>query len=195
MYTAIRNGNLEEVKNYTIKDSNMLHYACLYNQFEIVKYLVENGININGKTSQNNNALINAYKCGNHDIVKYLILKGIDLNNINSENCTILDYYLLRNNFKIIELLLQRNAKNHNTKEFQEVGTILSLCKEYLCIEYDYKLVKLLVRYDYMHNFTYPKDNYILNDLLKERYNMIYNNFNFKEINLNNIIMKKIDNY
>ena len=60
-------------------------------QLEIVKYLVEQGANINARSSYNTTALMEAAYKGNFEIVKFLVQNGADVNIKNNDNKTALD--------------------------------------------------------------------------------------------------------
>lgn len=80
-----------------------------------------------------------------------------------------------------IELLLKYNAKN----------IVKIYLDKYFCDRDDNLLVKLLVRYDATDNFNITID---YSDLLKQRNYDITHYMNFKEIQLNKIILKFIKN-
>ncbi|ORY27424.1 ankyrin [Neocallimastix californiae] len=53
--------------------------ACQFNKFEIAKYLLESGIDINDKTIYEANALILAAHSKNIELIKYLVSNGVDV--------------------------------------------------------------------------------------------------------------------
>lgn len=75
---------------------------------EVVKYLIENGADINAKDSNGDNLLMIALEYRELDIVKYLLEKGANVNIKNNEGKTVLD---LARNEDIKELLRKAGAK------------------------------------------------------------------------------------
>ena len=96
LFDAIRDDDFDKVKTLitdsnidintkTDKGKNALMYACDIGNgnLELVKYLVEKGIDINAKDNDGETALFKSYE--NFDISKYLIEKGLDINAKNDE--------------------------------------------------------------------------------------------------------------
>ena len=73
--------------NYEDKNGNSyLHLAILYKQEEIIKSLIEKGININKKNKEGNTALHFAYIKNDKQIINILEENGIDTNIVNIHN-------------------------------------------------------------------------------------------------------------
>ena len=94
---AIEAGDIETVKelilsgtvdiNDTSSFSPFLPEAASFNQYEIAKFLIENGININEKdTHTDSSALSKAVIEGNLEMVKLLCESGAELDTSTSEN-------------------------------------------------------------------------------------------------------------
>lgn len=115
----------------------------------------------------------------NLPIIKYLIKKGGNINDTYL-NATLLDIVLSNNHYEIdLDILLS------NIEYFLELGIKNNIKEIYNNID----ILKILVNHDVINNFIIDKN---INNLLKERYNVICNNFYFKENNLNNIIINYI---
>ena len=66
---------------------NCLHWAIANRSFELVKYLVDNGAEINAKVGTDKNQSIHiAASAGCFEIVNYLIEKGAEVNCRNKKN-------------------------------------------------------------------------------------------------------------
>ncbi|WP_054849042.1 ankyrin repeat domain-containing protein [Vulcanisaeta sp. JCM 14467] len=100
---AVKNGDLSKVidlikagANVNVKDPTYgmtpLHYAVLGNRLDIVKYLIENGADINARDNTGKTPLHFAAKNGYLDIVKYLIENKADINVKDNIGKTPLDY-------------------------------------------------------------------------------------------------------
>ena len=73
--------------DYQDKEGNTyLHLAVLSQQEEIIKSLIEKGININKQNKEGNTALHFAYMINDNSIINILLDNGIDKNILNKEN-------------------------------------------------------------------------------------------------------------
>ena len=77
--------------------NSYLHLAILFKQEEIVKLLIEKGININKKNKEGNTALHLAYLKNDKNIINILEENGIDTNILNNNNKLAEE---MNNNFK-----------------------------------------------------------------------------------------------
>ena len=130
---AAKKGDFEELKRLLKKGAyieakvkygrsfyNALLWASKNNHFEIIKFLVEHGADINsGKNSAVNTPLINAVRSKRFDIVKYLVSKGADVNNKLIEKSTaLINAVYPAESFEIVQFLVERgadvNAMNNN---------------------------------------------------------------------------------
>jgi ankyrin repeat protein len=132
------------------KNSNVALFEAIQNQdFETVKLLVENGMDIHKKKGKIT-PILQSIRIRNANIVKYLLDKGCDPNKLNSEGISYLLESLICKNFHYSKLLIEYgseiNIKDNNG------NSPLYYAIKYRRIE----LVKLLVQ-------TNPKlDNFIL---------------------------------
>ena len=96
VHDAIRVGDIETVKEMISSGtvdvnefdgiSSFLHRAATYNQIEIAKFLIENGIDINMLDHTGTSALINAVIKGNLEMVKLLCESGAELDSSDPDN-------------------------------------------------------------------------------------------------------------
>jgi ankyrin repeat protein len=84
---CIRSSDVTEIENQLPKDgvsshstfgSSPLHFACLSNSFQIVKYLVSNGADVNARNENGETPLHFAAKQSSKEIVQYLVDHGAD---------------------------------------------------------------------------------------------------------------------
>jgi ankyrin repeat protein len=172
-YSLNMNGRLSLVKylvedlhvNIELQDTSRksaLIYAAKNNNFDILKYLVDQNANVNVKDDSGNTALIYSAKMNSEKAIKYLVLHGA---NINEENkmkeraFSILlksfiknkDFYkesnpklnktIRKSNLKIIKYLCEQKA-NTNNIEINEGISISAL--QYASNHKDYEIVKIL---------------------------------------------------
>jgi len=118
-------GDLEKLRNtenggLTVKDefgNTLLHYAAANGQIEVVKFLVENGLDVNVKNKYGLTPLHMASECGFVDVAKYLVSKGADVNSKGlqidvlpfldgcEKYCSVLPYLARSYNFDVHNLI------------------------------------------------------------------------------------------
>lgn len=93
LFEAIRNNNLEKIKTI-VNETNVdldpptqpnmvnkaLAYASIYGNLEIVKNILSQGVEIDGRISYGGTALLRAMEVGKNDIAIFLIKSGADVN-------------------------------------------------------------------------------------------------------------------
>ena len=123
---ATKSGNLEAIKYVVEKDkyvveedrrfkdrlvsSVILPKAAYYGHLEIVKYLVENGADINAKDYEEFTSLIRASINGHLEVVKYLVENGADINTKDHVGITPLIYASMLGNFELVKYLIGKGA-------------------------------------------------------------------------------------
>jgi hypothetical protein len=78
--------NFLKLKNKLINEHYYLIHACKYSNINTIKYLIENGADINIVDNEGNTPLINASKYSDINIIKYLIEHGADVNITDNKN-------------------------------------------------------------------------------------------------------------
>jgi len=75
---------------------------------KLIKFLIENGADINGKDNEGNTVIM--YACDgcspDNEVVKYLIDNKVDIHAKNKKGETVLSYAQKNNNTKIVEIIL-----------------------------------------------------------------------------------------
>ena len=105
---------------------NALHIAIEKNM-EMVKILVENGININKKDRHGWSPFLRAVGGENFEIVKYLVDNGADVNDSDSYRRSALMYACSGRNFEIIKYLVENGANvNHRMRMGWSEGPLTS---------------------------------------------------------------------
>lgn len=134
---ASENGHLEIVKffmervgNPEIKTTDgytALYSACQEDRIEIVKYLIENGLNVNKieRYRSGFSPLMVASQRGHLEIVKYLVYKFADIDMVGDdegtsvkENMTALISACMGNSFEVVNFLIEKKA-NANIMGFR----------------------------------------------------------------------------
>ena len=130
---AIELGDIEVVKellenddskiNMIIPRGNWLNVAVAYQQFEIVKYLLEIGIDKN-IMSRTGNSIVNAARTGNVEMVEYLLQNGVDL------TCTLdmLNPVVLAaqsDRLEMVEYLLDKERQVLSTEQYESLIKLL----------------------------------------------------------------------
>lgn len=101
-----------DVKKVTYK--NFSYKACVENDYEIMKYLIEKNINLN-KWKDHRNPLYNAIIHNNYKIVKLLVKNNADINIYNEINPL---YNAAKyGRFKVVKFLIKNGAKIHYYKD------------------------------------------------------------------------------
>jgi ankyrin repeat protein len=106
----------KKVENPGKIDKNMLYSialekACKYNHFNVVKYLVELGTNVEELFGSNN--IIHACENGNLELVKYLVENGIDIHVYNEYPAFVAAD---RGHFDIVKYLIGKGVNIHAIK-------------------------------------------------------------------------------
>ncbi|XP_028417225.1 uncharacterized protein LOC114541509 [Dendronephthya gigantea] len=88
----------------------VLHYAVTESTIDIVKYLVENGADVIGKTTNGRTVLHSAVTKGTLKVVKYLVENGADINGKNSDKWTVLHSAVNKGTLDMVKYLVQNGA-------------------------------------------------------------------------------------
>ena len=101
IWSAAAEGNLNAVKKYLAKGidinakggslkSTVLLSATLYDQVEMVEFLIQNGADVNAKSEDGTTALHAAAFLGQYKVAKLLIQNGADVNARNNDGETVI---------------------------------------------------------------------------------------------------------
>lgn len=130
------------------EDNPLVAYACAYDYIDIVKFLVENGANVNCYEDNGgyimSTPLMHACKNNNLELVKYLVDCGAKIN-IELYNCIMpLRYACDNNNLEMVKYLVEHGAN------IDRIG--YSLIEEnylsYVCSMCDIDIIKYFVNID-----------------------------------------------
>jgi len=127
LYVGILNNNLDEVKtaisagvdiDIQKMDGPPLNTALMKGRFEIAKYLVDSGANVNNPNKSMSvypidglTSLMIASAWGNYEIVKLLIEKGADVNAIDKKGYSVLMHACSpKANTDVLDLLINNGA-------------------------------------------------------------------------------------
>jgi len=152
LYTSIINSDLDAItKAYQSGGldiifmneygENALMIAVKYNQFNIVKFLVEHGININEQNPHTgNNALFYINTFQNPEILHYLIDNGINLNCINNKGENILMISVSVSNYNFVRYLVEKGININVTNKCGKTALMMAV------ILHDEKMVAYLLQ-------------------------------------------------
>lgn len=122
LITLLPLDKIKKIKlNYNLKNTNK--QTLLFDIYDVdkVNFLINQGIDINAKDKQGNNALLMSNNTleGSIAVKKFLVENGIDVNNINKANKSILHY---EKNIEILKILLDKMNKNTKNIKCKNAG-------------------------------------------------------------------------
>jgi len=92
-----------------------LFLAAGEGKLDVVRYLLDEGADVNARENWGSTPLIEAAYSGHADVIKELLLRGADINVI-SEQGTALDIAINRNNTAVADLLRTSRGKKRPLK-------------------------------------------------------------------------------
>jgi hypothetical protein len=131
---AIKEGNVAEVDSLLQNDKellnikvkfligkfdseiNPLHIAAYYGQNEMVKYLVEQGLEINSVDTYSRSALHYAAKNGQIEMVKYLVEQGLKIDSVDNYNKSALHDAVVYGQTEMVKFLYKEIKMDVNAK-------------------------------------------------------------------------------
>ncbi|OUM65003.1 hypothetical protein PIROE2DRAFT_60299 [Piromyces sp. E2] len=96
-------------------------------QDKIIKYLIDNGADVNKKNKHGDTPLIKAIRTWKNDIVKYLIENGADVNKVDKEGNSPLINAYYSENIPIINYLIEDTDVDIDKENNEEGNTLLLL--------------------------------------------------------------------
>ena len=121
----IVNFNRNSVINYNDKEgSNAILISC-YNgcSYDIIKYLIDLGIDYKKKDKYGGTALIYASRCCSKSVIELLISLGLNISDADSDNCTALHNACRYNTLEVVKLVFNKfiEATNYNKQQFNKL--------------------------------------------------------------------------
>ncbi len=122
VFEAVRRGDIEYVEN-TVRhgfpvDSRdelgafaLVHVAAMYERHEILKFLLEEGANLEDKDDTGATVLTYAAIIGNNDMVLELLARGANINHQDMFGATPLYHAMRKGNYGTVRLLLDAGAR------------------------------------------------------------------------------------
>jgi len=124
-------------KNY----NKSIHYAAIEGHLEVVKYLLENGANINAIGNLDYQSIHCAALEGHLEVVKYLLENGADINAKNSDGYQPIHCAVFEGHLEVVKYLLENgadiNAKDNvgKTPLYHAVYDCNMECIKYLILQ------------------------------------------------------------
>ena len=84
-----------------------LAYASIYGNLETVKYILDQGVEIDGQVAYSGTALLRASEVKNFDIAEFLIKSGADVNHPYSFGISAMSGYAITCNTELIDLAIE----------------------------------------------------------------------------------------
>ncbi|XP_067628239.1 uncharacterized protein [Eurosta solidaginis] len=91
-------------------DWTMLHIASQESNLEMVKFLVDEGSNINAKNASGSKPIHIAAREGYKDIVEFFLIKGLSINELGASNQTLLHYAAMKGRLEVVKYLIAKGA-------------------------------------------------------------------------------------
>lgn len=133
---------------YTDHNKNsLLHYACFFNNFDLVQFLIKKYEMDVNKENINKNKPINL--TDNNEIIKLLIDNDTDI--FNGENCSI-NKWIYKNNYEMVNYVFEKF-----NDELENI--IKKLNFEILINNNEIKMIKLIQEYIELPDFIYEDLN------------------------------------
>ncbi len=148
IFEIARKGTLTQIEEITIANPKTINavnkegyspltLACYHKNNEVAKFLINNGSDINQKSSMGT-PLMAAVVKGNIEIVSELLHKKADVNSKDKNGTSALLYATIFKNYDIVRLLIKSNA-NPNSKDNKGNSAI-----DYAILANDDKLIEIL---------------------------------------------------
>ena len=140
LHDYARNGNLAGVKralqagaDIEAKDDDWtaLIYASVNGRLEVVKYLVSQGANIDGKDNDDWTALIWASQNGRLEVVKYLASQGAKINAKDDDDWTALMRASQNGHLEVVEYLVSQGTNIDTKNKYGDTALMLAKQKNH----------------------------------------------------------------
>jgi len=161
LYNLCKNENVDIrkaenlIKKFKTIDIFFLNCAILHNNFEIVKLLIEHGVDLNNKINDMY-PIMHACFHKNYKITQLLLENGADVNIKNDKDNYPIMYACFANSFELVKLLIDNNASIYVKNCFDK--TPLSI----ICKNNNLNILKLFFDTEFdLENNIYKKYKYL----------------------------------
>lgn len=160
----------KKVFSRLVQDSTILHEAVNKDNIEMVKLLVENGVDVNKENEYSYTPLHLAVEKNNIEIVRFLVENKANVNSENEYSSTPLHLAVSKNNIEMVRLLVENGADVNKENENSNTPLHLAVDKDNI------EMVRFLVenKADINKQNKY-KDTPLLRAVYRDNKNMIKN--------------------
>jgi len=167
--------DINKLYDYGLTEYTALMWASYYEEFEIIKYLVESGADINFRNHTNSSALIKASMNDKFKTIKYLIHKGADINVFDTHGRSAIGEACYGGCFKIIKYLICCGADlNLHMTNLQSDIYWSTICTPFIraCVCINIKIIKYMLKNNaainpYKNSFKFYRGYTINTDYFK----------------------------
>jgi hypothetical protein len=134
--------------------------ASQHGHLEIIKYLVSNGADVNHKSNTGWTSLMWASRNGHLETVKYLIEKGAEVNHKDNDGETSLMWASDKGHLETVKYLIYKNADVNHKNNNKETSLIFASIQEHLeIIKYLISVPGIEVEVDGKHFIKFLPEN------------------------------------
>lgn len=142
---------VSNAKNLESKDQNdwrAIHYACIWNNIEFVKELVEQEVDLEAMDNKKNRPIHLASRYGSKELVEILIDAGVKLECFNDQKNKPIHIAFSNKDVSVVKMLADNgsNLKSANGEGITPIHLACDLCPDSMDIEQNSILIKIVKR-------------------------------------------------
>ena len=123
-------------------DRNCLSLALTTGNYDVIKLLLENGVDVDARDDVGETALFKAVDAGNEPVIELLLKHGADPNRLDADGEPVLRRAIEKGDVTVAKLLLDAGAKAYHSSKRPTPTLVAAACA--LC---DQKMVEVLIQH------------------------------------------------